>query len=118
LKTYDSTGVSAAEYFEMMNEDQTAAELFFSSIVIELFGTTYRELQSCPNQHEALGRAFEEVFHRIDFKNYRVEASCDGAYKINLDGVMFTVIAIAFGIFLGSKGVPLGDALRAVRSDH
>ena len=71
---------------------------------------------SMSDQAETLPWAFEEVFRRCDFENHRVMASA--TYEVNVPRAKLnpTLIAIAFGNFLATKGITLSDKI--LGSDH
>jgi hypothetical protein len=97
-------------------EDEARLEKFYAALVCELFVTTDRELKACSDQQAALGRAFEELFHRIDFETMDLVAGATYQTNVPRDGLRYTLIAMAFGSYLAAKGIRLNEKL--YRSDH
>ncbi len=101
-----------------MSDDENSAEEFYANIVAELFRTADRELKACPDdQNAALCSAFEELFRRIDFKNNRVVASATYETAIALESLKWTLIAMAFGNYLATRGIFLNDRILG-EADH
>jgi len=79
-------------------------ERFWAAVYFELFITTDRALKSGLEQGEALASGFEDLFRRIDFEAMDLIASADYQTKVDLDGLKYVAIALAFGNFLAQRG--------------
>ena len=85
-------------------------ERFWAAVYFELFITTERAFQSGLEQNAALASAFEELFRRVDFEAMDVIASANYQTRVDLDGLKYVAIAIAFGNYLAQRGIFLnGD---------
>lgn len=101
-----------------MDDDQELIDAFHAGIVLELFATCDRELRACPDDRDqALCSAFEELHRRIDWMNQTVVASITAQISVPRESMNATLVAMAFGNYLATRGIFLNEKIRG-DADH
>src|SRR5688572_9152235 len=101
----------------MEENDQEKADAFYRDMVRELYKAAIRWSNPGVSYEVAMGRAFEETLHRINFADRTVTTTDDNLGKLRDEEITFGLVAIGFGNFLAWKGIKLNEDV-FVRSDH
>jgi len=89
---------------------QEEMELFYAGLTLELSVAAARISKTADHEQPAtLLDVFEELFHRLDFKECRITASVDAALNVPREALNSMTAAVLFGNYIARRGVILTD---------